>query len=185
MAKRRSARRRAQRVDVTWYGDDFLQIIEEHGDEALFAAGMIVKREADRRAPRGRTGNLRKSGYVSTATRSTYVSRRYWRREKKPPKGGATIGFSAPHAHLIEGGRRKAGTFGPRGDRRHNGVLRRSGKRALRIGNGMLRSRSRFRRMSSRPFLGPALEATKDTMVKELAGVLRTRLQDKLPRIKS
>lgn len=183
MAKRRSYRRKAQQVDITWYGDDLLDIIKEYGDEALFAAGSIVLREAERRAPRGRTGNLRKSGYVSTATRSTYVERRYWRREKKPPKGGATIGFSAPHAHLIEGGRRKSGKFGPRGDRSYNGVLRRTGKRALRI-NGQLRARARFRRLSSRPFLGPALEATKDTMVKELAGVLRKRLQDKMPRIR-
>jgi hypothetical protein len=177
MAKRRSYRRKAQRADVTWYGDDFLDIIDQHGDEAWFAAGMVVKTEADRRVPRGRTGNLRKSGYVGTAKRSSYIERRYWRKEKKPPKGGAVIAYSAPHAHLMEGGRRSSGTFGPRKARRG------TAKRALRIGN-MLRSRSRFRRVSSRPFLGPALEATKDTMVKELAGVLRTRLQDKLPRIR-
>lgn len=178
MAKRRRGGRRvAQRVELTWYGDDFLATVERYGDDALFAAGEVVQREAEQRAPRGRTGNLRKSGYVSTATRSSYVSRRYWRREKKPPKGGATIGFTAPHAHLVEGGRkRRAGKFGPRGDVRYQGTLRRTGKKALRIGD-QLRARARRSAMSARPFLAPALEAARETMMRELAGVLRKRLE--------
>jgi hypothetical protein len=142
----------------------------------MFAAGEVVKREAERRAPRGRTGNLAKSAYVATRTKSTYVRRRYWRKEKTPPKGGAVVGFTAPHAHLLESGRRKRGVIRPRGDVTYQGVLRRSGKRALSI-NGMARSSSKYNRMSSRPFLGPGLDAAATSMANELAQVLRTRLE--------
>lgn len=167
----RGPRRRAVKIDVTWYGDEFLEIVADGGDEALFAAGSILADEAQRRAPRAR-GNLQKSVYVATATKSSYVKRRYWRKEKKAPKGGAVIAFSAPHAHLMESGRRRAGVIAPR---------RKRGKKALRI-NGQFRARSRFRRMSSRPFLGPALEATKETMVRELARVLNRKLEAGMPR---
>ena len=67
----------------------------------------------------------------------------------------------------MESGRRKAGTFGPR---------TRRGKKALRI-DGQYRSQSRFRRMSARPFLGPAIDETKTTMVEELAKVLNKALE--------
>lgn len=157
-----------RKVQIAWYGDDFLDIVRKHGDEALFAAGQVVLKDAERRTPR-KTGKLHSSGYVSTASRSTYVKRAYWRKEKKPPKGGATVGFSAPHAHLIESGRRKAGKFGPKARRRDQ-------RKALKIGDRFV-ARSRFKRMSSRPFVGPALEATKETMVRELADVLRSKLE--------
>lgn len=159
-----------RRTQVTWYGDDFLAVVEKYGDEALFAAGEVLEQAAERRAPR-KTGRLAGSGYVSTATRSTYVKRTYWRKEQKPPKDAATVGFSAPHAHLIESGRRRAGDIRPRKKR---------GKKALRIGTD-LRSRSRYRRASARPFLGPAIEETQTTMVEALAKVLSKRLEEALP----
>jgi hypothetical protein len=157
-----------RKVQVTWYGDDFLEIVRKHGDEALFSAGQHVLQAATRRAPR-RTGKLRSSGYVSTASRTTYVKRAYWRKEKKPPIGGATVGFSAPHAHLIESGRRKAGKFGP-------STRGRRPRQALKIGDRFV-ARSRFKRLSSRPFVGPAVEETRETMVAELADVLRSKLE--------
>ncbi len=167
MAKRKSMRRGIQKVDVALYGDEYMAIVEKYGDEAMFASGEVVLREAERRAPRGRTGNLAKSGYVGTRSKSTYVMRRYWRKEKTAPKGGAVVGFTAPHAHLLESGRRKRGVIRPR---------KGGGKRALSI-NGAVRSTSKFNRMSSRPFLGPGLDAAAATMVDELAQVLRTRLE--------
>jgi hypothetical protein len=141
--------------------------------------GEHVLGAAERNAPVGRTGNLRKSGYVSTASRSTYVSRSYWRREKKPPTNAATVGFSAPHAHLIEGGRRKSGRFGPRKSVYRDGVLRRTGKKALKIGNRFV-ARSRFKRLRSRPFVRPAIEQTRETMTKVLAKKFQSRLEQLL-----
>lgn len=165
MAKRKGMRRGVQRVDLEWYGDEFMELVEEYKDEALFAAGEIIEGEAMRRAPRA-SGTLAGSSYVATRSKSTYKRRRYWRREKKPPVAGATIGFTAPHAHLMESGRRKRGIIRPRN------------KRALNI-NGSIRGGSRFNRMSSRPFLGPALEATQDRMAEELAAVLRRRVEER------
>jgi hypothetical protein len=104
MAKRKSMKRGIQRVDVALYGDEFMAIVEQYTDEAMFAAGSIVLTDAERRAPRGRTGNLASSGYVGTSAKSTYVRVHGWRKEKKAPKGGAVIGFTAPHAHLLESG---------------------------------------------------------------------------------
>lgn len=170
MAKRRGAKRKLQ---IEWYGDDFLQVVRLHGDDALFAAGEIVMHAAARRAPR-KSGKLQSSGYVSTASRSTYARRKYWRKEKKPPINGATVGFSAPHAHLIESGRRKSGRFGPIKGKRG------TGKKALKIGDRFV-GRSRFKRVSSQPFLGPALEETKTTMVEELAKSYRGWLERLLP----
>lgn len=167
MAKRRGGMKR--RIQVAWYGDDFLEIVRAHGDEALFAAGQIVLEAAGRRAPR-KTGKLVQSGYISTPSRSTYQRRKYYRKEKRPPVGGATVGFSAPHAHLIESGRRRAGKIQPKTGRRG------SGKKALKIGDRIV-ARSRYRRVSSRPFLGPAIEETKTTMVQALSDVLRSRLE--------
>lgn len=166
------ARRGMKRqMQITWYGDDFLDIVRKHGDDALFAAGQVVQKAAERRAPR-KSGKLASSGYVSTATRSTFHQRKYWRKEKKPPTDGVTVGFAAPHAHLIESGRRKSGKIVPSKRRRRM----RTGNLALTIGGRYVAS-SRFRRMSSRPFLGPAIEETKETMVQELAAVLRSKLE--------
>ena len=177
---RRGAKRRVQRVELEWYGDDFVTIVSEAGPEALFAAGEIVLAEARRRAPR-RSGKLANSGYVGVKGRSTYVKRAYWRRERVARNAAeAVIGFTAPHAHLIESGRRRRGDIRPRGDvRARNGTLRRSGKRALVI-NGSLRSRSRYKRVSSQPFLGPALEASQERVPQELARIYRARLEQEL-----
>lgn len=159
MARRRGAKRRVQRVDLEWFGDEFIQIIEEHGPDALFKAGAVLQDESERRAPRGRTGNLAKSGYVAVPGKSTYVKRRYWRREKPVRTGEAVVAFTAPHAHLMESGRRKRGKIAP---------TKRGGKRALVI-NGQIRAASQYKRMSSQPFVGPALEASQEAIPEALA----------------
>ena len=182
MAKRKAQRYGVQKVDYTWYGDEFVSIVEEYGDEGLFAAGEVLLAESDQRAPR-KHGKLRISGYISTGSRSTYVRRGYWRKEKRPPKGAVTVGFSAPHAHLMEGGRRSMGLIVPTGSVLHEGrIYRNNGKykRALKIG-GRFVSRSRYGKLSARPFLGPAIEATSETMVIELAKTLNKRLVANMP----
>ncbi len=165
--KKRYQRRGVQRMDVNWYGDDFAEIVEENGDAALYAAGTVVQLAAERRVTR-RTGKLAASGYVLSGRFSSYVKRRYYRNLKRAPEGGATVGFSAPHAHLIESGRRRTGAILPRR------------KQAL-ASNGMVRSRSKFKRVSSKPFLGPALEETTTTMVESMAAVLSEYLNKEMP----
>lgn len=169
----RGRRRIGLQVEVEFYGDQFIEIVEKHGDTAMFAAGEVLLRAAVSNAPR-RSGRLAGSGYVATGSKSTYRKRRYWRKEKTPPKGGAVVAFTAPHAHLLESGRRKTGLIAPRTKR---------GKKALRMGDdGQLRARSRYRRMAARPFVGPALEETKTTMTEALADVLHDHLESEMPR---
>lgn len=163
MAKRRGARRRVQRFEIAWYGDDFVEIVREHGPEALWAAARVVLAEASRRTPR-RSGKLAGSGYIGVKGRSTYQKRRYWRREKFARDAEAVIGFSAPHAHLMESGRRQRGQIKPRR------------RKALLIA-GQLRSRSRYNRMSSRPFLAPALEASRVLVPEEMARIYGSWLE--------
>lgn len=157
MARRRGAKRRVQRFQIEWFGDEFVEIVREHGPEALWEAARVVLAEAGRRAPR-RTGTLVSSGYIGVKGKSTYQKRRYWRKEKFAKDAEAVIGFSAPHAHLIESGRRKAGKILPRR------------KKALLI-DGKFRGSSRYKRVSSRPFLGPALEASRELVPREIAKV--------------
>lgn len=158
-----------QRVAVTWYGDEFLSIVQKGGPEAMFAAGEVLEQAARGKAPTGRRGNLRRSAYIGTIRRSTFVQRRYWRREVKA-KGplDVVVAFSAPHAHLLEAGRRKVTEIRPKR------------KKALHIGDA-LRARAQGSRMGARPFVGPAIEATRETMVRELCGVLGRKLSAEMP----
>lgn len=165
--RRRRPQRRFRSVKLEWYGDDFISIISEYGNDALFKAGEVLLAEALRRVPRGRTGNLAKSGYVAVPGKSTYVKRRYWRREKPVRTGEAVIAFTAPHAHLMESGRRKRGKIVP---------TKRGGKRALAI-NGRIRAASQYKRMSSRPFVGPAIEASQEAIPEALAKEYRSWLE--------
>lgn len=175
-AKKPAARRRGLRrqVQVEYYGDDFKMIVEKYKDRALFAAGKIVLADASRRAPR-RSGKLAGSGYISTATQSTFIKKRYWRNEKRPPADAVTIGFAAPHAHLVESGRKKARKFYPR-----KATQRRTAKKALRFGGRYL-AWSRVKRLSGRHFLATALEATKDRIMWALASQFGDALQREMP----
>lgn len=157
MAKRRGAKRRVQQFQIEWFGDEFLDIVREHGPDALWAAAQVVVAEASRRAPR-RSGMLAGSGYIGVRGRSSYRKRRYWRKERLAKDAEAVIGFTAPHAHLIESGRRKRGDIRPKR------------ARALTI-EGRFVARSKYKRVSSQPFLGPALEASRDRVPRELVRV--------------
>ncbi len=163
------ARRAQRKVQVAWYGDEFVRLVGEYSEPALWAAATILERAAVARTPRV-TGNLAKSAYVATRKRSTFVVRRYWRKKKKVfDDHTAVVAYSAPHAHLIESGRRKVGPIRPRR------------AQALRI-EGRFRAASRYRRTSGRHFLGEAIDATKATMVEELAAVLREGLEREMPK---
>lgn len=155
-------------VQVAYYGDQFARLVDQHKDDALFAMGQVVLDEATQRAPRGPTGNLQRSGYLATRRRSTFVARRFWRKQQRPPDGCVTVAFSAPHAHLVEGGRHASGQIRPRSKRGPGAALK---------FRGVFRARASFRGVAARPFLGPAIEATKETMVHRAAQVLRNALE--------
>lgn len=91
-------------AQVSWYGDDLIKQILAHQDEALFEGGELLKTEAAARAPEF-TGRLKKSGYASTMKRSSYVKKRWYKKERKPRDPGiVAVGFAAPHSHMAEFG---------------------------------------------------------------------------------
>lgn len=106
MAKRTIGSKNAGYV-IEWYGDEILHAVAALTDEAMFAAGEVLINRATAKAPRDE-GTLQESGYVATASQSTYKKRPHHKREVKPKgEGVAVAAFSAPHAHLVEHGTSK------------------------------------------------------------------------------
>ena len=89
---------------ITWYGHDLLDDIARGLNDAVFESGEVIINAATSKAP-VKEGVLRKTGYVSTRTKSSYQKRKGHRNEVHPRDDGmAVAAFSAPHAHLVEFG---------------------------------------------------------------------------------
>lgn len=52
-------------VDLAWYGDDFMRIVDKSTPEGLQRGGAVILEAARGRAPK-RSGELAKSGFVVT-----------------------------------------------------------------------------------------------------------------------
>ena len=63
---------------VVWKADGLLKKIERADADALRKAGAILAKEARRRAPRGKTGKLRKSIRVLKSTKDTVFVGSKW-----------------------------------------------------------------------------------------------------------
>lgn len=89
---------------IDWYAEELLSALDDHLQEALFAAGIVFLDAAQAKAPRDE-GHLAESGYVATKTQSTYVHKEGYEKEKEVRSDKhVVIAFSAPHAHLQEFG---------------------------------------------------------------------------------
>lgn len=165
MAKRR---RGALGVTLEWYGDDLQRAVKRRGDGALFEMGEVVLEEARRNAPRA-TGQMARSGYVAIAGRSTHKPQR--RDRKKLPVvvgGSAVVAFASWYANFSEDSGARPHRIPRQGRARRRGLfIPGVGYRRAVMHPGMKR----------RPFLGPALEATKTAMVRRFAGVLGDDLE--------
>lgn len=93
-------------VAVRWYGDDFLELIQDNTDPALFAGGEILISAATANAPED-SGDLKSSGYVATQERSTYKPDNKSNRQIKPRRNEAVVGFASFYAKFLERGTRK------------------------------------------------------------------------------
>lgn len=181
-------------VDLAWYGDDFMDIVEESTPDALFRGGTVVLEAARGRAPK-RSGELVKSGFVITEDQDSYVKGRADRRNvrkliatfKRPQT--VTIMFAAWYANLFEDTGRKK-NVAPRAYRKRGSSVRKA-QRALRSGKlqiqGALkipgigyRAKVTIPRMRPRPFLGPAVEETAGEFVNAVAGDIRTQLESEM-----
>jgi hypothetical protein len=165
--------------ELNWYGDDFLAIVDEYSEDALFAAGELLLAKAQAGAPR-RAGGLVNSGYVATNQRSSYAKRAGNYRKEIPVSQAKTVmvAFAAFYSNFLEDSGAKPHPI-PRVSKKR---VKRFGETETRFfipGVGF-RARIQHPGMKRKPFLGPALEATKENMVEELADFLRGKAEDKL-----
>ena len=94
-------------MTIRWYGDELLKLLREATPDALFEVGEAFIEEAASRAPR-RTGTLAESGYVKSATRSTYKANKKHRKEiKLSDDETVAAAFAAFYARFIELGTRR------------------------------------------------------------------------------
>lgn len=164
-------RYRGKGYSIEWFGDDLARTVDRHNDAAMYAGGQVLKRAAAARAP-VRSGTLRDSGYVQTDTRTDYRKGRRDRRTlfRKRGAGGVLVAFAAFYANMFEDS----------GVKRHR--VPRKGYKVLRIPGVGLRSVAQHPGMKARPFLGPALEANKETITRAFAGELEDAIEGALPR---
>lgn len=181
-------------VDLAWYGDEFMGIVGKSTPRGLFKGGTVILEAARGRAPK-RSGELSKSGFVLTETQDNYVRGRKDRKNirkliatfKRPQT--VTVMFAAWYANLFEDSGRKKNIV-PRAMRKRGSSVKKAG-RAIRSGKlqiqGVLkipgigyRAKATIPRMRARPFLGPAVEESKDGFVKALAGEVRKQLESEM-----
>jgi len=148
---------------VEWHGDDILKQFEQADDDALFAGGEALLEVAKAKAPVD-DGDLRESGYVATASRSSYTKRRGHRKEVRPADGIAAVAFAMFYAHIVE----------TTGARAHT-IKAQPGKR-LQIGKTLV-SQVRHPGMQARPYLRPALDESGDKIAEAIAGSLRSNVK--------
>ena len=95
-------------IVVSWNRGELQNALKRHQAEALYEGAKVVLAAARPKAPKGRTGRLRKSGYAKAAGgRSSY---RGGKGRRKPPKlkaGSAIAAFSQFYAGFQERGTRR------------------------------------------------------------------------------
>ena len=198
MARRikKSADLRRNVVDLAWYGDEFMDIVEKSTPEGLFAGGTVILETARGRAPH-RSGTLAKSGFVLAYRKDNYVKGPADR--KNIQKIMATVhrpdavmvAFAAWYSNLFEDSGRKK-NVAPRAMRKRGGSSVRRAKGELKSGRLKIqsalkipgigyRARVTIPRMRARPFLADAVESTKTQFVQALSDVMRKDLEGGMP----
>lgn len=169
---------KSKHVGLSWYGDEIAETVKRSMEPGLWAMGGALLHAAQGRAPR-RSGRLRDSGFIATADRTDYRRGRGDRRRRElarlmgqvSPKS-VLVAFAVWYSNLIEdtGTKRHAIPYVPRST---GGRVRRT----LRIPGIGFRKRVSHPGFRSTPFLGPALDASKDTASEAFAREVHKRLE--------
>jgi HK97 gp10 family phage protein len=163
-------RYRGKGYNIEWFGDDLARTVDRHNDAAMFAGGQVLKRAAQQRTPVS-SGALRQSAYVQTDSRTDYCKGPRDRRRmfRKRGAGGVLVAFAAFYANMIE----------ESGAQRHRAP--RKGARPMRLPGIGLRSVVAHPGMRARPFLGPALEASREEIARAFVGEMASAIAGALP----
>ena len=150
-------------VKIDWFGDELQKAIDDAKEPALWAAGQILKRDAQANAPTN-TGRLKESAFVATSERNDY---RKGKRDRKripvPAKDGVIVGFGVWYSNLLEDTGAKA----------HK--IPRKNRKILKI-EGRYYSSANHSGFKRKPFLAPALEQNKDRIGQEVARVIAGKI---------
>jgi hypothetical protein len=161
-------------VSVNWFGNELMSAVRGAQEPGLYSLGFIVLKEARLRAP-VKSGRLRRSGYVATSVRSSYRRRRKDKLKlPRVPKGAVQVGFASFYGRFIEIGAR-GHTVTPR-------KRTTRGKKAILIPDVGPRRRAEPGAIKARPFLGPALQATRERGAQALAVEVNRRVERAMAR---
>lgn len=151
------------RVRVLWLGDELAQQIGEASGDALFAGGDVILRAAVARAPK-RKGRLAASGYVVSATRSSYAkSSKTARKQLAVKPGQAAVAFAEFYARFLEGGTK-------------GHVVKPKRRRALQTGAERWAARAKVKGIKGRNFLASAADSEKEVAVQRIVAVIQEKI---------
>jgi len=165
-------KQRTKNISLTWFGDDIAATIKQYEEPGLWAMGEVILEDARSRAPRA-SGRLRASGFLLSTKRSTHHRQKGDRRRMPPPKAGTVlVGFASWYANLFEdsGVKRHAIPYVGRSGRARK-------RKVLQIEGLGFRSAVMHPGMKRRPFLAPAVDATKDEGAEAFARLVRGKLE--------
>jgi len=168
-------------MSLKWYGDDIVRIVERGSEPGLWAMGKTLVSAAQRRAPRA-SGRLADSAFVATVKRTDYSRGKGDRRKRQMAallgsvkEGKALIGFAAWYSNLFEDTGAKTHVI-PYQARTGRARVR---KTLLIPGIGY-RRRVQHPGLRRKPFLAPAVEASKDDGARAFAREVERRLEAEL-----
>lgn len=148
------------RVQVLWLGDELAQQILAASGDALFEGGDVILRAAVARAPK-RKGRLAQSGYVVSATRSSYAkSSKTARKQLAVKPGQAAVAFAEFYARFLE-----SGTKGH--------VVKPKRRRALQTGAERWAARAKVKGVQGKSFLQQAADTEKEAAVRRIVAVIQ------------
>lgn len=151
------------RVRVLWLGDELGQQIEGASDDALYEGGDVILRSAVARAPK-RKGRLAASGYIVSASRSSYAkSSRTARRQLAVKPGVAAVAFAEFYARFLEGGTK-------------GHVVKPKRRRALQTSAACWAARAKVKGIQGKHFLASAADSEKEAAVQRIVAVIQGRI---------
>jgi len=167
-----ASEQRTKNISLNWFGDEIAAEIKQHKEAGLWAMGGVILEDAQGRAPRA-SGRLRASGFLLSTKRTTHHKQMGDRRRMPQAKAGTVlVGFASWYSNLFEdsGVKRHAIPYAGRSGRGRK-------RKALQIDGLGFRSAVNHPGMRRRPFLAPAVDASKDEGAAAFALLVRRKLE--------
>jgi len=167
-----AGKQRTKNISLEWFGDEIAATVKQYEEAGLWAMGSVILDDAESRAPRD-SGRLRASGFLLSTKRTSYRKQKGDRRRMPQARAGTVlVGFAAWYSNLFEdsGVKRHAIPYVGRSGRARK-------RKVLQIEGLGYRSAVNHPGMRRRPFLAPAVDASKDEGAEAFARLVRGKLE--------